>query len=114
MGKEKIVVFIDGDTLGKGSEELGRVLMKNFLNTLVTITPKPWRIILINTGVRLAVGGHECAPVLTGLTDQGVEVLSCGTCLDYYGLKENLSAGRASNMNEIANSFMAAAKVVKA
>jgi selenium metabolism protein YedF len=114
MADEKIVVYVDGDTLGKGSEELGRVLMKNFLHTLPGITPKPWRVILISTGVKLAVGGHECVPVLKSLTDQGTEVLSCGTCLDYFGLKDDLSAGRASNMNEIATSFMAATKVIKA
>jgi selenium metabolism protein YedF len=113
MADEKIVVYVDGDTLGKGSEELGRILMKNFLHTLADITPKPWRIILINSGVKLAILGHECAPVLKGLADQGAEVLSCGTCLDYFGLKEKVEAGKVSNMNEIANSFMVATKVIK-
>jgi selenium metabolism protein YedF len=114
MDDERIVVYIDGDTLGKGSEELGRILMKNFLHTLAGITPKPWRVILISTGVRLASRGHECVPVLKELADQGTEVFSCGTCLDYFGLKDDLSAGRASNMNEIVSSFMAATKVIKA
>lgn len=109
----KLLIFIDGETVGRGSEELGQILMRSFLMTLKELTPLPWRIIFINSGVKLAVEGSPYLNTLVDLQTLGTEILSCGTCLDYYKLKETLKVGRVSNMYEIETSFVEAAKVIK-
>jgi selenium metabolism protein YedF len=111
--EKKFLVFIDGETVGRGSEELGQILMRSFLITLKELTPLPWRIIFINSGVKLAVEDSPCLIPLNELMALGVEILCCGTCLDYYKLKEKLKVGRISNMYEIASSFLEATNVIK-
>jgi selenium metabolism protein YedF len=111
--KEKILVFLNCDTLGIGSDELGRVLMRSFLLTLKELETKPWRIVFINGGVKLATDESEYLGALKELGDLGVEILSCGTCLDYFHLKDKLRVGRVSNMFEIVSSFLEATKVIK-
>lgn len=113
VGTKKLLVFIDGETVGRGSEELGQILMRSFLITLKELNPLPWRIIFINSGVKLAVEGSPYLDPLNDLLALGVEILCCGTCLDYYKLKEKLKAGRISNMFEIASSFLEASSVIK-
>jgi selenium metabolism protein YedF len=111
--EKKFLVFIDGETVGRGSEELGAILMRSFLFTLKELNPLPWRIIFINNGVKLAVEGSPCLDPLNDLLALGVEILSCGTCLDYYKLKETLKVGRVTNMYEVASSFLEATNVIK-
>jgi selenium metabolism protein YedF len=111
--ENKLLVFIDGETVGRGSEELGRILMRSFLITLEELNPLPWRIIFINGGVKLAAEESPYLEPLNNLLTLGVEILCCGTCLDYYKLKEKLRVGRASNMFEIASSFLEATNVIK-
>jgi len=110
---QKLLVFIDGETIGRGSEELGAILMKSFLLTLKELNPLPWRIIFINSGVRLAVGDSQFIAALHELAALGTDILSCGMCLDYYGIRDRLAAGRVSNMFEIASSFLEATNVIK-
>jgi len=107
------VVFIDGDSLGRGPEELGRILMRSFLQTLEQSETKPQKIILINSGVRLACEGSDVLEDLQEFSLKGVEILSCGTCLDYFAIKKSLKVGRVSNMYEILDSLAKAGKVVK-
>jgi len=107
------VVFIDSDSLGRGSEELGKILMRSFLQTLEQAEPQPQKIILINSGVKLACEGSEVLEDLQEFYGKGVEVLSCGTCLDYFGIKKKLLVGKVSNMYEILNSLASAGKVIK-
>jgi selenium metabolism protein YedF len=109
----RIVVYINANLLGVGDEALGSLLMRSFVKTLLDLNPKPNRLILINSGVRLASEGSEILETLKTLSDRGVEVLSCGTCLDFYGLKEKLSVGRVSNMFEIAQSLLEADRVIR-
>jgi len=109
----KLLIFIDGETVGRGSEELGQILMRSFLMTLKELTPLPWRIVFINSGVKLAVESSPYLNTLADLQALGVEVLSCGTCLDYYNIKNSLKAGRVSNMYEIETSFVEATNVIK-
>ena len=111
--ENKLLVFIDGETVGRGSEELGRILMRSFLITLKELNPLPWRIIFINNGVKLAAEESPYLEPLNNLFTLGVEILCCGTCLDYYKLKEKLRVGRVSNMFEIASSFLEATNVIK-
>jgi selenium metabolism protein YedF len=108
-----LVVFIDTDSLGRGSEELGRILMRSFLQTLEQSGVHPQRVILINSGVKLACEGSEVLEDLQELLAKGTEILSCGTCLDFFGIKKKLSIGRVSNMYEILNSLARAGKVIK-
>lgn len=109
----KLLIFIDGETVGRGSEELGAILMKSFLLTLKELNPLPWRIIFINSGVRLAVEDSQFIAALHELAALGTDILSCGMCLDYYGIRDRLAAGRVSNMYEIASSFLEATNVIK-
>ena len=110
---KKILVFIDGETVGRGSEELGAILMRSFLLTLKELNSQPWRIIFINSGVKLTVDGSPYIDALNSLVTSGSDILSCGTCLDYYRVKDKLKVGRVSNMFEIESSFLEATNVIK-
>ncbi len=95
------VYFIKSNYLGDGSEELGEVLMKGFISTLLEMDPLPEHIIFMNTGVKVPTLNSEAKESLAKLEEKGVSVLVCGTCLDYYNLKEELEIGSISNMYEI-------------
>jgi selenium metabolism protein YedF len=109
----KVAVFIASDVFGVGEEELGRILMNTFLMTLKDIEPRPSQVIFVNSGVRLSAEGSALIDVLAGLEATGTEMLSCGTCLDYYGLVDMLRVGRASNMYEIVSALLGADRVVR-
>ena len=96
-------VFIASAGIGQGDEQLAALLMRGFLYTLTESGEPPLRIILMNGGVRLAVEGSDSLVNLRRLADQGVEILACGTCLEFYGLNHALAVGRISNMYEIAD-----------
>ncbi len=107
------VVFIDSDSLGRGSEELGKILIRSFLHTLGESDPCPQKIIFMNSGVKLACEGAEVLEDLKSLAQKGVEILACGTCLDFFGIKKDLRVGRVSNMYEILSSLMSAGQLIK-
>jgi selenium metabolism protein YedF len=108
-----LVVFITSDKLGVGDERLGSILIKAFLNTLHDSEPKPKTIIFINNGVKLSTEGSEVLDSLEALTEDGVEIVSCGTCLNYYGIVDKLKYGIAGNMYDIVNILLEAGKVIK-
>ncbi|MBA4390349.1 MAG: sulfurtransferase-like selenium metabolism protein YedF [Syntrophus sp. (in: bacteria)] len=110
---KKVLIFVDGETMGKGNEELGKVLMGAFLKTLKELEIRPWRLILINSGVKLVSQGSEYIEILKELESTGVEIISCGTCLDFFDLQEKVGAGRISNMFEILSSFTEATNVIR-
>jgi selenium metabolism protein YedF len=110
---KQIVVLIASDELGQGSPELGKILIRSFVKTLSNAEQKPRRMIFVNSGVRLTTEGSDLIDDLKLLEETGVELLSCGTCLDYFHLKEKLQAGRASNMVEIVETLTAADSVVR-
>jgi selenium metabolism protein YedF len=87
--------------------------MRSFLHTLAEAEYKPAKIILVNSGVKLTSEGSEVLEDLRHLSRQGAEILSCGTCLDYFSLKSKLQVGRISNMYEILSSLAEAGKVLK-
>ena len=111
--EKKLVIFADSDTVGRGSDELGSVLMRSFLYTLKDIQPTPWRIIFMNAGVRLVTEDSPSIEVLRELEIAGAEILACGTCLDYFHLKDKVRAGRISNMYEILSSLAEATNIIK-
>ena len=86
--------------------------MGSFLRTLEQLEPQPKKIILLNSGVKLACEGSAVLEDLQEFSAKGVEILSCGTCLDYFGIKRKLTAGKISNMYEILNSLMEARKIM--
>lgn len=106
------VVCITTNVFGKGSEELGAILMKAFLNTLWDYQPRPAKLIFVNAGVFLATEGSDVLDSVELLDKEGVEVLSCGTCLAFFGIKEKLKVGKVSNMHEIVASLMTAGRVI--
>jgi selenium metabolism protein YedF len=110
---KKIVVYINSHLLGIGDEALGAILMRAFLKTLLDMSTKPHRLILINSGVRLASEGSEVLETLKKLSEEGIEILACGTCLDFYGLKEKLRVGMVSNMYDIAQSLLEADRLIR-
>lgn len=110
---EKVVVYINSNLLGVGDEALGAILIRAFLKTLLDLERKPLRLILINSGVKLASEGSEVLQTLEGLSDKGVEILACGTCVDFYGLKEKIKVGRISNMYDIAQSLLEADRLIR-
>ena len=106
------LLLIASDTLGRGEEELGDILMRSFIHTLGEVTPKPSRIIFINSGVKLVAKGSEVIDDLHALEDQGIEILACGTYLGYYNLKEAVEVGQISNMYDITSALMQAGKII--
>jgi selenium metabolism protein YedF len=110
--KKQVILLITSDQIGMGSEELGRVLMKTFINTLIETTPRPETIIFMNSGVKLAIEGSPVLESLDKLEREGVSLLVCGTCLNYFEVKDRLKAGKVSNMYEIAEQMMRAEKVI--
>jgi selenium metabolism protein YedF len=110
---KKVLVYINTETIGVGSDELGRLLMNSFLHTLKELDVLPWRIVFINGGVKLVAGESEHVGILADIVNMGTEVLSCGTCLDYFHLKDKVRVGRISNMFEISSSFLQATHVIR-
>ena len=108
-----VVVVIASDTMGRGEDVLGGVLMKSFLHTLTQAFPMPDTMILFNTGVKLAVKGSEVLDDLESLANAGVNILACGTCLNYFSLKENLIVGVVSNMYDISQIMLGAGRIVQ-
>lgn len=109
--KGNAVVFISSDQLGQGSSELGQMLMRNFIYTLTKRDELPRAVVFMNSGVRLSIKGSPAIEELQDLESKGVEILVCGTCLDYYALKDQLFAGQVSNMYDIADLLMTAENV---
>ncbi|MCJ7545852.1 MAG: sulfurtransferase-like selenium metabolism protein YedF [Deltaproteobacteria bacterium] len=107
-----IVVVIPSDQMGRGEEELGHILIRSFLHALTEVSDRPDKMIFFNTGVKLTVRGSEVLEDLHALEKQGVEILICGTCLDYFDLKDKLAVGQVSNMYVIAETMLAASRLV--
>jgi len=108
-----IVVYLNSRFLGTGDEALGSILMRSFLKTLLELETMPSRLILINSGVWLSSEGSDVLETLKALSEKGTEILSCGTCLDFYGLKEKVKVGVVTNMYTIAQTLLEAERVVK-
>jgi len=105
------VYLVASDTLGEGEEELGKILIKGFLSTLLDIKPQPKKVIFLNAGVKLAVLEKDVTAVLADLEAAGVKILLCGTCLDYYNLSDQVEVGEVSNMYEIVDSLNSSSTV---
>ncbi len=92
------VFLIQSEGLGRGDEQLGSMLMANFFRLLGENEDKPERMIFWNTGVRLLCEGSPVVERLKLLEEQGIELLACATCLEYFELTDKLVAGKPTNM----------------
>lgn len=106
------VIAIQRNRLGDGDEELGKILIKAFINTLPENSVKPKTIVFLNSGIFLSVKDSPVIDALIKLEQAGVEILSCGTCLDFYHKKEVLAVGKVSNMYEILEKLSQAGNVL--
>ena len=98
-GKDLLLV-VGTDTMGK-EEELGRVLMKAYLETMKTYKQLPHTIFFLNAGVKLTTTNAETVPLLKDIEAMGVEIYSCGTCLRHYNLESQLKVGKRGTTNHI-------------
>jgi len=106
------VVVISSLCMGNGNDELGAALLKTFIYTLTELDVLPKALIFYNEGVILACESSSIGDINT-LREMGVDVLSCGACLEYYGLTNSLKTGRVSNMYEIAGMMINASGIIK-
>ena len=109
--QEKAVVLITSNLFGQGEEELGKTLMKSFLYALTQVENIK-QMIFMNSGVFLTTEGSEVIESLKAMEESGVEILSCGTCLDYYGLKDKLAVGEVTNMYTAVEAITSASRAV--
>jgi len=105
-------VFVKNNVMGLGDDELGRILMKAFLKTLRDAEPLPACIIFVNAGVHLTTEGSEEIPTLEALAERGVEIISCGTCLDFFNKLNAVKVGIVGNMFDIVDRLTRAPKVI--
>lgn len=108
-----LVVAVDTAVMGRGSDELGKALMKGFLFAVSQLPELPETMLFYNGGAHLTCRGSDSLEDLKGLEAQGVEILTCGTCLNHYGLTEALAVGGVTNMYTIVEKLAGAGKVVK-
>jgi selenium metabolism protein YedF len=108
----KCVVYIGTNCVGRGDDALGAKLMRGFLRTWIDAPVLPWRIVFMNSGVKLATVDEEAVDALGMLAQKGVEILSCGTCLQHFGLEKELKVGKVTNMYEVIEPLNAATKVI--
>jgi len=107
------VIMVAGDQLGTGDEGFGRKLMIGFINNIAEVTSRPEKIIFANSGVRLTAEGSEVLETLQKLEREGVQILSCGACLDYYHLNGKLKVGAVTSSYEVVDTLLSAEKVIK-
>ncbi len=106
------VVFMSKDRIGEGSDELGEALAGAMLNTINTMESLPDKILFMNSGINLVVKDSLFIEPIKELKEKGVEIVVCGTCLDYFGRMDDLEVGRVSNMLDILESMKKASKVL--
>ncbi len=107
------VLIISDQFMGRGDDELGHLLIRGFFHTLNEVEPIPNTIIFFNSGAKLTTQGSPILDDLQALSRSGVEILTCGTCLAHFELKEKLAVGEVSNMYTIAETMLKAGKVIK-
>ena len=111
--EENIVISIGSDKMGEGEDELGKILIKGFIYALTEAETLPKTVLLYNKGVLLASTFEDTVKDLKVLEERGVEILSCGTCANFYHVQEQIKVGTLTNMYTILERQMKAAKVIK-
>ena len=111
--EENIVISIGSDKMGEGEDELGKILIKGFIYALTEAETLPKTVLLYNKGVLLASTFEDTVKDLKVLEERGVEILSCGTCANFYHVQEQIKVGTLTNMYTILERQMKATKVIK-
>lgn len=106
------VIIITSNRIGNGSKKLGHTLMRGFLYALSQMERPPKSVIFMNSGVRLTSRASDSLEDLMDLATRGTEILSCGTCLDFYGIREDLAVGNVITMYKIAQRLADGEKIV--
>ena len=110
--KGDLIVVVSSDRMGTGNDELGKVLIKGFIYAVTQLDTLP-KMLFYNGGATLTTEGSDSIEDLKSLEAQGVEILTCGTCLDYYHLKDKLVVGGVTNMYSIVESMAEAGKIIR-
>ena len=111
--RKGMLVVLSGSEMGTGDPKLGKNLMKAFVFALTKQDQLPDTILCYNTGASLTCEGADTLEDLKLLESEGVTILTCGTCLDFYGLKEKLAVGGVTNMYDIVERMENAAQIIK-
>ena len=107
------ILMITSDQLGTGDETLGQLLLTTFINTLTEVKPRPAKMLFINRGVMLTTEGSRVLDTLHQLEKEGVQIFSCGTCLNHYQLKDKLKVGKITNMYDTVSSLLTAERIIR-
>ena len=99
--------------MGRGDDVLGDILARSFVHTLLQLKPLPDTIICYNAGVKLAVRGAAALDDLQQLERAGADILVCGTCVNYFGITDQVAVGHISNMYDIAETMAGAGRLVR-
>jgi len=110
--KGSIFIYVSSDKMGRGDDALGDILMAAYFETLAHIAKDITHIAFVNSGVKLAIEGSPVLDHIKSLEQMGIQVLSCGTCLNHFGIKEKLAVGVVSNMFTILDAQTKAAKIL--
>jgi len=108
----QIMVMVASDRMGSGDDELGARLMVNFIKTLKEMDGDLWRLVFVNSGVKLTIDGAGPLEDIRSLESNGLTVLVCGTCLDHFNLLERKQVGQTTNMLDIVTAMQLAGKVI--
>jgi len=111
--QNNLVIIVSNDKMGIGNDELGATLMKSYLYALAESDTLPTDLIFINGGVKLTVEGSDSLINIKTLQEKGVNILSCGACLDFYSLKEKLAVGEITNMYTIVEKMNSSSNTIK-
>jgi selenium metabolism protein YedF len=109
---KKIMVMISSNCLGRGDDELGAKLAVNFIKTLKEIGQELWRLVFVNSGVKLTIENAETLEDVIELEKHGIKILVCGTCLEHFKLLEKKHVGETTNMLDIVTAMQLAEKVI--
>ena len=109
----KTIVSLSADTMGCGDDELGRILMKGFVFALTQLDELPEAILLYNAGAKLAVAGAPTLEDLISLEKAGTRIVTCGTCLNHYGIADQLGVGEITNMYSIVEEMRDADRILR-
>ena len=111
--RDNTVVVVSSDRMGSGNDELGKVLIKGFIFAVTQLDTLPKTMLFYNGGATLTTEDSDSLEDLKSLEAQGVEIMTCGTCLDYYCVNDKLAVGTVTNMYSIVETMAKAGRIVR-
>lgn len=107
------VVQVSSTVMGRGDDDLGELLLRSFLKTQAQLESKPSAVLFYNDGVKLCCQGSTVIDDLRALEKEGIEIIACGTCLNFFELADQLEVGRVTDMLEIASTLAQAGRLIR-